>query len=518
MKKLCFILPLVILFLGCFTVVNAQEFCDDFGENSFTDTCAEQIGDGTSGPVIAPAVDIYDATTGGGGADGTPDLQVTIESTVCNSGCGMGGPYNIGGCVGGSGALGTSSDFAAAFNNSNGENTCINAGGYVCYTIDFLNGFTTTAAGFDLGQSSNNGASEGYEGSFGYVTAATDVNGVPLTNLPAINLANFCNYTSTDYATTQMSTFLGATGPGTWQTDAQNTNQNNTGTMASDANGQNICGTTTAENGEDTSSGTGPDQGTSAAAANPNLGLAPTDIITQVKYIYFYSSTPSIDCDGDGLTAANSNPSGSWTGLDFCAPPICSITNATATAACDLANPENATVTVTFDEANSSGSFNILDNTGATVGTATGTGAGVTATFTITGPTTAAPGTVFTIQDGTDLGCMVDVTVDIPECIQLPCEDYTATISGGGQICNSGSVDLFVTIDGGTGPYTIALTDGTTITGYNSGDAIPVSPTANTTYGLSSVSDADDCPGMIAGMAEVMVIISCANAGSLNGN
>ena len=359
--------------------LNAQEFCDDFGENSFTDTCAEQIGDGTSGPVVAPPIDIYDATTSSGGADGTPDVQITIESTVCNSGCGSGGPYNIGGCIGGNGALGTSSDFAANFNSGNGENTCINAGGYVCYTIDFINGFSTTAAAFDLGQSSNNGSSEGYEGSFGYVTAGTDANGAPLAGLPAINLANFCNYTSTDYATTQMSTFLGVTGPGTWQTDAQNTNQNNTGTQASDANGQNICagaGATTAENGEDTSSGTGPDQATSAASANPNLGLAPTDIITQVKYVYFYSSTPSIDCDMDGLTAANSNPSGSWTGIDFCFEALCTF-------------PEP---TVTLQE--DCGFFDII--IGAIDETmASGTGTSVTYTTAATAPT-VMPGTPVT--------------------------------------------------------------------------------------------------------------------------
>jgi len=40
----------------------------------------------------------------------------------------------------------------------------------------------------------------------------------------------------------------------------------------------------------------------------------------------------------------------------------------------------------------------------------------------------------------------------------------------------------------------------------------------NTTYGIASVLDADDCPAMLAGMAEGMVIISCAEAGSLNGS
>lgn len=402
MKKLSFIIIVFSSFFCC-TNLLAQEFCDDFGENSFTDTCAEQMGDGTSGPVVAPPIDIYDATTSSGGSDGTPDVQITIESTVCNSGCGSGGPYNIGGCIGGTGALGTSSDFAAAFNNGNGENTCINAGGYVCYTIDFINGFSTTAAAFDLGQSSNNGSSEGYEGSFGYVTAGTDANGAPLTGLPVVNLANFCNYTSTDYATTQMSTFLGVTGPGTWQTDAQNTNPNNTGSMASDANGQNICGTTTSENGEDTSSGTGPDQGTSAASANPNLGLAPTDLITQVKYVYFYSSTPSIDCDMDGLTAANSNPSGSWTGIDFCFEALCTF-------------PEP-----TIDFVENCGFFDIIVGP-IDESMASGTGTNVTYTTAATAPT-VMPGTPVTgmeqlAADGTTMYYIQIADAADPTCIE----------------------------------------------------------------------------------------------------
>jgi len=72
-------------------------------------------------------------------------------------------------------------------------------------------------------------------------------------------------------------------------------------------------------------------------------------------------------------------------------------------------------------------------------------------------------------------------------------------------------------MDGGTGPYTVTLSDGTVITGYMSGTAIPVAPTMNTTYGVATVTDTGDCPAMLAGSAEVMVIISCADAGSLNG-
>jgi len=409
---------ILILLLGTGQFLNAQ-FCDDVGENSFTDTCAEQMGDGTTGPIVAPPLDIYDAAAASGGSDGVDDVQITIEAVVCNSGCGSGGPYNIGGCIGGTGALGTASDFAAAFNNGNGENTCINAGGYVCYTIDFINGFSSTAMAFDLGQSSNNGASEGYEGSFGYVTAGTDANGAPLAGLPAINLGNFCNYTSTDYATTQMSTFLGVTGPGTFQTDAQNTLANNTGSQASDANGQNICGTTTAENGEDTASGTGPDQGTSAAAANPNLGLAPTDIITQIKYIYFYSSTPSIDCDGDGLTAANSNPSGSWTGVDFCFDPPCMYE--AEVAATENCGEFTIDVTNIVASGSATGTYDILVNGAVVLSGVTG------AAQTGIGPYPADGTTVYMVQvqESGVPDCILDLEItapvgNVPSCGTFP--------------------------------------------------------------------------------------------------
>ncbi len=296
--------------------LQAQEFCSDFGEGEFIDLCVEQMGAGTTGPMMSNTLDIFDAMTGAAGSDGIADVQLTIESVVCpaTDACAQ-SSGNIGACIGGLGALGTTSDFAADFNANStgpgGQNTCVNAGGYVCVTIDFLNGFSSTAMGFNLAQSSNNGSSEGYEGSFGFVTAGTDANGAPLA-LPAITIGDFCNYTNAEYiAGTSVSTFLGATGPGTYQTDELNAVSN-------------ICGTTTSDGGEDTGSGSGATNGTNATVANPNLGLAPTDIITQVKHIYFYSSTPSTDCDNNGLTAANSNPSGSWSDVDFCFAIPCS--------------------------------------------------------------------------------------------------------------------------------------------------------------------------------------------------
>lgn len=396
--------------------LSAQMFCSDFGEGDFMDLCVEQMGSGTTGPMMSNTLDIYDATTGGSGSDGVADVQLTIEAVVCTAtdACPE-SSGNIGACIGGMGALGTSSDFAADFNANStgpgGQNTCINAGGYVCVTIDFLNGFSSTAMGFDLAQSSNNGTSEGYEGSFGYVTAGTDANGAPLT-LPIITISDFCNYTNAEYiAGTSVSTFLGATGPGTYQTDELNAVSN-------------VCGTTTSDGGEDTGSGSGATNGTAAAAANANLGLAPTDIITQVKHIYFYTSTPSTDCDGNGLTAANSNPSGSWSDVDFCFEVPCNYTFEIAdpTPDCGLFDIELSNI---LESGAGTGTYDVLLGLNGAPPAIIATAATGT-TFTdaaITGLTANGTDTyTFIIQENGDMNCQSDPIIitapkdALPDC------------------------------------------------------------------------------------------------------
>lgn len=70
----------------------------------------------------------------------------------------------------------------------------------------------------------------------------------------------------------------------------------------------------------------------------------------------------------------------------------------------------------------------------------------------------------------------------------------SATLSGAGSLCAGGSRNLSVTIVSGTSPYTVVYTPGpATQTGYSSGGNIPVSPSATTTYGLTSVTDANGC-------------------------
>ena len=75
-----------------------------------------------------------------------------------------------------------------------------------------------------------------------------------------------------------------------------------------------------------------------------------------------------------------------------------------------------------------------------------------------------------------------------------------ADLSGDATICSGESTDLFVTITGGTPPYTLIYNDGNmdiTINDYQSNDAIAVSPNTSTTYTLVNVTDAGNCPAII---------------------
>ena len=81
------------------------------------------------------------------------------------------------------------------------------------------------------------------------------------------------------------------------------------------------------------------------------------------------------------------------------------------------------------------------------------------------------------------------------------CSAYTATLSGTGTICSGSSSNIVVTLSGGISPYTVVYTGdgGGTITNYISGTSIPVTPASNTTYALTSVTDAGGCLATISG-------------------
>ena len=124
----------------------------------------------------------------------------------------------------------------------------------------------------------------------------------------------------------------------------------------------------------------------------------------------------------------------------------------------------------------------------ATTGTSVTASPEANTTYTVTGTVTAT-------------GCQNTATVSVLG------HASAAVLSGTSGICPGGSVNLQVTITGGISPYTIVYSDGSnnfTVNNYVSGDNIPVSPSATTTYTLVSVTGANGCGG--AGISGSAVI------------
>ncbi|MFT3794822.1 T9SS type A sorting domain-containing protein [Flavobacterium sp.] len=85
----------------------------------------------------------------------------------------------------------------------------------------------------------------------------------------------------------------------------------------------------------------------------------------------------------------------------------------------------------------------------------------------------------------------------------------SAVLSGGATICNGDSANLSVAITGGTPPFTVVYSDGSsnaTVSNYSSGNPIAVNPTANTTYTLVSVTSTNATPiANLSGTANINV-------------
>ena len=84
-----------------------------------------------------------------------------------------------------------------------------------------------------------------------------------------------------------------------------------------------------------------------------------------------------------------------------------------------------------------------------------------------------------------------------------------AVIAGTTTICAGQNAQFTFTITGGTAPYQVVYTDGTTnytLNGYVSGTAVTVSPSTSTTYTIVSVTDTNLLPaGGISGAAVITV-------------
>jgi len=68
-----------------------------------------------------------------------------------------------------------------------------------------------------------------------------------------------------------------------------------------------------------------------------------------------------------------------------------------------------------------------------------------------------------------------------------------ASIAGAGFVCPGDAATVTVTITTGETPFTVVLSDGTTVSNYSSGDPITVNPLVTTTYTITSVTDNNGC-------------------------
>ncbi len=92
------------------------------------------------------------------------------------------------------------------------------------------------------------------------------------------------------------------------------------------------------------------------------------------------------------------------------------------------------------------------------------------------------------------------------------CATYAASINvtGTNPICKGSNSTIAVTITGGVSPYTIVYTGGTggTVNNYVSGSNISVSPISNTSYTLTSVTDANGCTATIPPGTAVAITVN----------
>lgn len=89
-------------------------------------------------------------------------------------------------------------------------------------------------------------------------------------------------------------------------------------------------------------------------------------------------------------------------------------------------------------------------------------------------------------------------------------EPTVATINGSAAICSGASTDLTFNFVGGTAPFDVEYSDGTTtmlLEDISNGHVLPVMPTANTDYIIISVTDNTDatCAGTFSGTAMVTI-------------
>jgi gliding motility-associated-like protein len=129
-------------------------------------------------------------------------------------------------------------------------------------------------------------------------------------------------------------------------------------------------------------------------------------------------------------------------------------------------------------------------------------------------PTTT---TVYTITSVIDANGCNALNLTGPATVTVNPTPVSAVLGGSTNICTGGSADLSVVITDGTGPFSFTVDNGVgVISNYTSGDPIPISPGATTTYNIvGDVTDSNGCS--VAGSGSATITISTGPTADLTG-
>ncbi|NMM50916.1 beta strand repeat-containing protein, partial [Marinigracilibium pacificum] len=148
-------------------------------------------------------------------------------------------------------------------------------------------------------------------------------------------------------------------------------------------------------------------------------------------------------------------------------------------------------VDLTFTLSGSTTNYDVSYTDGSTTFNLVGISSGHVETIT---PSATATYSITSITANAS-GCNTTTNVSgTPTVTVNPVPD--GTLSGGATICSGASTNLTFNFTGGTAPYNVVYSDGTTnytVNNINDGATVSVSPSATTTYSLVSVTDANGC-------------------------
>ena len=187
-------------------------------------------------------------------------------------------------------------------------------------------------------------------------------------------------------------------------------------------------------------------------------------------------------------TSIIGNCVGSATDITVTVNPIPSIASAVTASICS-GNSPNISLSAT---SSSSFGWTLGTNNGSITGASVSGGTSINQT--LTNPSNSTVGSIIyvvtpTTTSGSCAGSATDITVTVNP------RPIVANLTGTARISSGASTNLSVAITGGTSPFMVIYTGngGGTVNNYLTGANISVSPASTSTYGLTSVTDANSC-------------------------